>query len=339
MRKMNCNLVLFSLVAYLAMPGWNHHPAMAAEARTPEQILARAIQATAWRDKSHIVSSHHLVIRRSLDEVSEISGRTEMFQNGSSRRAIKYAQDETRLMDILIHVNRRVALIGEIAHYSEDPLFIEMSSGFDASPTREFGAFLDGVYLVRLWGPPLDLARAAAEGKVDDAVGEEKVQNLTCHVVTIRGETWSWKLWIAPERGYNLARQEISREPAPGERSVGTVDDVEFEFLEPTGWVVSRGRYSDTKTRAGGELASTLQVQRTRIDPDPDFDALGAFQLPAIPDGTTVIISEGNPAGGDPVRDPIRHVWKDGKPVPAYSPEAVERIRRRVEEVKRAREQ
>lgn len=336
--KMKKGVVLAAVVLHLAGFVGTITSARAAEEATPQQLLSRAIQATAWRARSHVEARYHSVVQHSPNEVRESRGRTEVFIDGPSRRLLHFADDDTRLLDILVHDNRRIALIGEVATYSDDPHWLEMTSGFDASPSPVFGAFLEGVYVFKKWGPPLDLARALAEGKMDDAIGLEQIGDLTCHVVTVHGDTWSWKLWIAPERGYNLVRQEIRREVAPGERSVQTVDQTEFEFMEPVGWVAKRGRITGITTWAGGESQTRVEVDRTKVSLPPDFAALKAFQPPPIADGTPVVIQEANPDMSDVVSDPIRHVWKDGQPVLDYDPQTVERIRRRVEEVKRERD-
>jgi RNA polymerase sigma factor (sigma-70 family) len=110
------------------------------------------------------------------------------------------------------------------------------------------------------------------------------------------------RMWVAPERGNNAAKFEIQlgegdlfQASTLKESDIvgGTYTVTMDSFANVKGkWVVQAGTAKWVATRAdGSEIKETTQVVRKRIDLDPDFRALHAFEA-ELPEGMLVMDDE-----------------------------------------------
>jgi hypothetical protein len=167
----------------------------------------------------------------------------------------------------------------------------------------------------------------------------ELVGDARCYVVEAESAYGHIKVWIDPSCGHGLRRAEFrAREgdkindrytyptsfplmlkQGKGARPykvIGLLKSLDNTTFERVGdqWVPSSARVLTVYTLPDGrEVESVKEIRRWNIDLDPDFEKLGAFKM-EIPEGIPVF-SAG--MGG------VRHVWRDGKPVPLVDGEDV----------------
>jgi hypothetical protein len=324
-----------------------------AAAADPVELLFKLNQAFEWRDTSLVRSEYQFRFHDVVDGRNErrASGWSE-WAEGGGRTSLKLFTNAVEADDHPGHLRYVIGTADFTLHWQGSYVqFIDVphpqnDAMLFSAVFVEAGHFLSGRFLAGIeeW-PILDLRELhrrveAGELRLDPQVGREVIGDLECSIVRLEGNQMKLTLWLAPERGCNPVRVLMDTTQLPGQ-GAGTQElrDVTFMQDDQGRWLLKSGtltihfpRYSEGRGRAGN-----YSVHRTHVDTDPELDEK-RFEIPEIPDGTEVgrLVRADS---GELVPDPVRHQWKDGKPVPAYSPEAVERIRRRVEEVKRAREQ
>lgn len=125
------------------------------------------------------------------------------------------------------------------------------------------------------------------------------------------------EVWIDPEHGYNVARA-IMKEVFPPTSDIPKMKERERRLVAAKfvkvgdNYFISEAQYSNTtkyNTDTIGESANKYTVDNIVVN--PDFSAMGAFNLDFIPDGTRVY-KDGEPAF-------VRYEWRNGKAVPAVS--------------------
>lgn len=316
-----------------------------------EQMLEHLSKALEWRDHSRVRSEFHLRFQDADGgNVRESVGWSDWAESNGKFHLRLFSKrpgdpDEDGMMRYLIATPQfRLHWPGAYVQYSEAPSAIRTSVSV-AMVFIEAGHFLSGRFLGGTEENPIvDLRNLHSEVKsgrlrLDGQVEHQLIEGLQCVVIPLRGEQIKLTLWLAPERGYNPVRVLIDTAERP-DLGAGTQDLRGVTFIQDAQgrWLLESGtlsvhfpRYSKGRGRSG-----SYHVRRTHIETQPELNEK-LFAIPEIPDGTEVILGVENERG-ELVDDPIRHHWKDGRPVPAFDPEAVERIRRRVQEAKRARE-
>lgn len=111
-----------------------------------------------------------------------------------------------------------------------------------------------------------------------------------CFRVTASIGKDTYQVWFAPFYGYQILKAQIES----GNQSIYSLDDVEFREIE-SHWVPAACRVKQADGRA-------YTYRRSRVELNPDFTALEAFELP-VADGTSVQV-EGKPG---------TFLWKDGR--------------------------
>ena len=156
------------------------------------------------------------------------------------------------------------------------------------------------------------------------------VNGTDCYVLDASTPNGKYTLWIDPEHGCNIVKAKIykgagdiaygkaisERDKAelksqPKEGSSGrmeefsfSLDKVQLQKIDDL-WVPIEADYQYTiKLDNGRTITDKKHHKRTYIEPNPDFEAVGAF-VPDIPDGAHVWI-EG--------MEGIRFKWLGGKP-------------------------
>jgi hypothetical protein len=124
-----------------------------------------------------------------------------------------------------------------------------------------------------------------------------------CHVVTASVGDANYQVWIDPNAGFNVRKAVVrwSGGECPG--MILTVDNLQIERIGPV-WIPVSGTWATTY-----ETHSDIQsftARRSKIVWNPDFAAMGVFQMEGIPDGTRV--TKEDSLGGP-------WMWKEGRVV------------------------
>lgn len=200
---------------------------------------------------------------------------------------------------------------------------------------------LEGTVYLDAISPIFDLTEVAKRGLVTRQA-DEKIGDLHCNVLVAKGDGWFLTVWAVPSRGYNLARYHLRTSADPKtERPEGDtyVYQIKHRQLSTGTWISDGAQYychQKPSNDPKDEYWVTASFLRSNIDLSPDFSGAKAFEPPVIPDGTKVVLLEDDKEG-KPHFSTFPHVWKSGKPVPAFDPDTVERLRKRVEDAKQNR--
>jgi hypothetical protein len=129
----------------------------------------------------------------------------------------------------------------------------------------------------------------------------ENAKGHACYVLTADAEGTHYTLWIDPNNGFTIRQAVIERiHPIAGPITT-RLDDVEIRKVNDR-WIPVAGMYAVTATKS----RQTFKSRRTNIALNPDFEAMQAFRMDQIPNGTRVI-------NLDAPR--VYYMWKDGKVV------------------------
>jgi len=144
----------------------------------------------------------------------------------------------------------------------------------------------------------------------------QKVGEFQCHVVTAKPEKGvQFKVWIAPEHGYNIAKFECrfgeGYDPIGPGRPYGKGSSTymagtirSFKKIDAT-WVPMEMDYRENIKYPGGHIQKRrINYKRTEFLINPDHEALGSFLPDDIPNGA-LIFAHGT-----------RYTWQDGKLIP-----------------------
>jgi hypothetical protein len=130
----------------------------------------------------------------------------------------------------------------------------------------------------------------------------EEVGQADCYVIEAAVKQDKYKIWMAFEHGYNIAKAEVQKTDGPEKLSF-TLENVRFEKIDGV-WAPMEADMRHSMARKGQTVK--WRHRRTEMILNPEHDTLGSF-VGEIPDGTKVIY---------PGRfDEIKYVWQDGKPV------------------------
>jgi len=188
--------------------------------------------------------------------------------------------------------------------------------------------------------PVSEILREADELNLRD--GMDMVGESDCYVIEVSGKNGQYTLWIDPQHGYNIAQAKVRKREGDivfGEPMGQREDSVKVSELLPQAlaitrydfelsnvkfekvgdkWVPVAGQADVVLERGKDNLTEyTRRHERTLVDIDPDFEAIGAF-VADLPDGLKIMIPE---APG------VQYVWQDGRAVPSldeFVPESID---------------
>lgn len=179
--------------------------------------------------------------------------------------------------------------------------------------TLTSGDFLEGAFSV---GNGTDHIADALAGAKDLQVSSDQIGDVPCYM--LKGTLPPYgrvTAWIAPDKGFTAMKYVIQKDStdliAPGRplADIGlsswtiTVDTTDLAEIDGV-FVPVGGRYTHESIRATGEVKTTsVRVKRSNVQLDPDFEAMGAFQID-LPEGTPIHLAE---APG------IRYIWSNGQ--------------------------
>jgi len=170
----------------------------------------------------------------------------------------------------------------------------------------------------------------------------EVINGISCYVLEGVTDYGKVTVWIAPEKGYSALKWILEKTPEvmfdgkylsdiwPEIQSTAeTFDSMEIEQVSDsngnTAFIPRKARYTSTVVFTNGKKTTDLvEYTVTNIQLNPDFEALGAFEVD-FPNGTQVYIEE---------YPGVRYKWQDGKIVPDVDTPMFEEIDNIVENLK-----
>ena len=324
-------------------------PVCASEA--PEELLRNTIRASDWMASAHFkVSFEASSVVKAEDGTVErhhtSSGQVEIITDGPRLRYVKQNADRDGVpgmrMEVLVTPERRLMWVeDDFVQYTESPILIASAAALDRT-LNEASWPLEGRVPLDRKRPVFDLAGALEEGKPLPEVVDEVVNGIPCKKVTVHGDGWQWECWVAPSRGYGLAKQVFvaeAREKVGRAAFRSTVDHVTFKEVNDasTGtsrWLAEAGTIEIASPGTKSTRITTIEVKRTAINLTPDYTELRAFETPQIPDGIEVLLETPDDQGQAAPRGPLRYVWKGGRVEPLHDPATIDRIRKEIEKAR-----
>jgi len=189
-----------------------------------------------------------------------------------------------------------------------------------------FGSGLEGDIYGSAGKPLLELLRDGATSIREEL---DPSSNEACFVLESKSKYGTASAWIAPQKQYQLVKYRIEKrsddvlqDSTPeimfGEGATWAISLDSVRFTEVNGILIpSAGTITAVTTFADGRQVSVVSdIERTEIDLNPDFEALGAFSLD-VPNGTRIL---------DNVFAGIPSKWKNGKIVPIVDTQAIQEM-------------
>lgn len=201
--------------------------------------------------------------------------------------------------------------------------FVEYQRGLDPGSdkvvVRQGDAIKNRMISTHYRGAPLTGICGGDYEKVDSILGRadrltlaterERVQGSDCHVLEATTPRGTYKVWIDPEHGYNIARMEVCRRKGD---IFNYLDHVQGEAR----FLLSNVRFESVygiwaPMEADMEQTDDTQTarwhhKRTSILLNPDHEKLRSFAPDDIQEGAPVVILGAAESAA---------VWKDGQPV------------------------
>lgn len=305
-----------------------------------EQLLNRAAAAVRL-PSGYVIKSE--VIFQARYEGTGVQVRTSKADDTVPRPYVvtKYAHPDGRMHITVDRSNNTASMYHEIILNNEYALLCRCSgySADKASPERAFVRIARTAQDLRKWKNVIDheprygeflnamlpdgtedgasVIELAQRGTLNPAVGQEKVGEWDCLTVSSMIPGGQVHLWIAPSKGYNLAKWTIEwkDQPLPRYRDF----HASFEatgFLEIDGRIIPAGgrlksydvAQSESEEKQILRSWQTVEARRLFIDFHPEFDEPWLFTPAHIPDGTPVRFT-------DEHASPLRYIWQGGQPV------------------------
>ena len=148
----------------------------------------------------------------------------------------------------------------------------------------------------------------------------EAIGNSACYVVEGKTQSGTYKIWIDPNRGFNVRKAIVNKKigdlhynkPITAGNSDKKVmvecemsmSDVEVEkvgdyYIPISANLIFKEKYSD-----GTTAHTNWSSKRSKIQLNPNFEEMGAFVMDGIPEGTRIIVHE-HPG--------LEYIWADGR--------------------------
>jgi hypothetical protein len=148
-------------------------------------------------------------------------------------------------------------------------------------------------------GSASKMAELISESDGLKLIGQETLNGSLCYIVEAQTIYGTFTVWIAPEKGYNalkyvihrsghdILRDDIHFEDQEITECVEVADSIDVRKIDGVFLPIS-GKLTD-KVKAGDDWESTdkVEVKRSEIVLNPDFETLGAFKI-SFPEGTEV---------------------------------------------------
>ncbi len=182
----------------------------------------------------------------------------------------------------------------------------------DRSEDATYGGPLVGRYFGSDHHSVYDLLKGASNVTLHDAA--TKILDYDAYLLHADTRYGVVRAWISPDAGNNCLKWEIAKAQSQFYRDGATTNDpftdwvaaYEAEAVEQVDcrYITTQAKFRMTVTDRDTQLsASTYRYKLTNVDFDPDYEAMGAFQI-QLPEGTLVF---------DKDFPGVRYRWIDGQ--------------------------
>jgi len=162
----------------------------------------------------------------------------------------------------------------------------------------------------------------------------EQVDGFDCYVV--EGDTWEGHktVWIDPKNGYLHRKMICEGDPNNPDNLQGIeIIDTKIEYLEGIPVVTEAERhffrnFTDGNKQGATKATLTKHEKMSNVVWNPDFEAMGAFKMDKVPNGTQVVYW-----ANDLHKTGVKFHWQDGRIVPNVDEEDIKQIDRITEEL------
>jgi len=217
----------------------------------------------------------------------------------------------------------------------------------------EFGNFVPGHFFVtyddksrtigwstqlyNLWGTTWKgkhFAEEMLESETFLRTEMEQVDGFDCYVV--ESDTWEGHktVWIDPKNGYLHRKMICEGDPSNPDNLRGNeIIDTKIEYIEGIPVVTEAERhffpkFTDGNKQGATKATLTKHEKMSNVVWNPDFEAMGAFKMDKVPNGTRVVYS-----ANDLHKTGVKFHWQDGRIVPNVDEEDIKQIDRITEEL------
>lgn len=217
----------------------------------------------------------------------------------------------------------------------EDPFYVRISRDNDSRLKEllddpDHGGFLRGRIFGNNHNSIADLLGQSQNLRLLD--GCEIINEMECMVLEGQTQYGLAKVWISPEKGYSAIKWSLHKtkqslfndKPIEGEDWIAIYEVNEIESFDNC-YVASSGRFTlKMKLNSKEESIDESIFTISNIEINPDFKAMGAFQLD-VPDGTRVFLSD-SPG--------IRYEWSNGKIITAVDEKFLNKLNNEIDKGK-----
>lgn len=125
----------------------------------------------------------------------------------------------------------------------------------------------------------------------------EDVNDHPCYVLMAETKGGRYTLWLDAARGFNLRRAVIEKtDMGPSPLKI-VIDDVTIAEIDGR-WIAVSGTFATSNQR--------FTSKRTDVKLNPDFEAMKAFVVDGIPNGTRMVCTDSQEKG-------VVYVWMNGR--------------------------
>ncbi|MBL7152539.1 MAG: hypothetical protein ISS79_02390 [Phycisphaerae bacterium] len=142
----------------------------------------------------------------------------------------------------------------------------------------------------------------------------ERIGGSDCYVIDAKGKHGTYRVWIDPAHGYNIAQAEVRRTTGDlrggnpmggGAKLFYSLKNIRFQKIDNV-WIPVEADRKINQTYGGGRFwRSSGHIKRTEVIINPDHEALGSFLPDDIRNGAYVKIMD------FPIKP--HNIWRDGK--------------------------
>ncbi len=310
------------ITLYAEAVSWDSHVSL--------RVKAQTSVAASQPDRVNVGSRKLDLMHRRDNDRTEWFG-TDLLLDNDGKMLERGSINFSRIM------NEEFFLVAD-KHHDADTYFAFVKRDFNQEQASlgcfpPHGHFLEG--RVGAVGPRKTMAKKLAESGTARLVRTEEIDGTMCYVVEAKAADGAFTAWIAPDKGYNALKYTITKtgtdllngRPMDQTQISNWTIVVDSIALTKVGerYLPVAGHYTHrTLFKDGLEKTTAVQVKRSEIDLNPDFEALRAFTF-NLPDGTLV---------GDSDFPAIRYQTFAGKLRPAVDSYAIDVINKQIEKVR-----
>jgi hypothetical protein len=340
---LSCQLIHRSLYA-LAMAFFVNAAILQADALSPDELLRRCDNATKLSAVAMKLQTAITWNSDSKSTIHEIFLYRRNSRNWIDTTAYQAKPGDPGSIDLDAAAERRLILENQVLSYHIPPhkrpiMFITSDSEIKEvarlrsidMESYERGEFLNG-RISGLNGTTVFQALIGTGASVQD----DKIGDLSCRRVDGKCRFGTISVWIVPSLGFNPVKYIVDRTGADSwnngslseladdahgnvtsarqELDSVNISQIDGRFLVTSGRMVRQFTYSKAKP-----LAETYLCERSDVGLHPDFDALRAFVIEDVRNGTKAFTEDSGKTG-------IIYEWRNGGIIPRIDRDLVNQI-------------